>query len=118
MTREIPKMPDISKFSKLDQLIICNAKMHELHPSIGKLTNLEMLVLTENKIKSLPKEIGLLKNLTFLNLIGNPIQEIPNDITYLDKSNGGSLHRIAVKEEDIGPENYQKLKKLLPTALI
>jgi hypothetical protein len=118
MTREIPKMPDISKFSNLDQLIICNAKMYELHPSIGRLNKLEMLVLTENKIKTLPKEIGLLKNLTFLNLIGNPIQEIPNDITYLDKSNGGSLHRIAVKEEDIGSENYQKLKKLLPTALI
>ena len=118
MTREIPKMPDISKFSNLDQLIICNAKMHELHPSIGRLSKLEMLVLTENKIKTLPKEIGLLKNLTFLNLIGNPIQEIPNDIAYLDKSNGGSLHRIAVKEEDIGSENYQKLKKLLPTALI
>ena len=118
MTREIPKMPDISKFSNLDQLIICNAKMHELHPSIGRLNKLEMLVLTENKIKTLPKEIGLLKNLTFLNLIGNPIQEIPNDITYLDKSNGGSLHRIAVKEEEIGSENYQKLKKLLPTALI
>ena len=118
MTREIPKMPDISKFSNLDQLIICNAKMYELHPSIGRLNKLEMLVLTENKIKTLPKEIGLLKNLTFLNLIGNPIQEIPNDIAYLDKSNGGSLHRIAVKEEDIGSENYQKLKKLLPTALI
>jgi hypothetical protein len=118
MTREIPKMPDISKFSNLDQLIICNAKMHELHPSIGRLNKLEMLVLTENKIKTLPKEIGLLKNLTFLNLIGNPIQEIPNDITYLDKSNGGSLHRIAVKEEEIGSENYQKLKKLLPTVLI
>lgn len=118
MTREIPKMPDISKFSNLDQLIICNAKMHELHPSIGRLSKLEMLVLTENKIKTLPKEIGLLKNLTFLNLIGNPIHDIPNDITYLDKSNGGSLHRIAVKEEDIGSENYQKLKQLLPTALM
>jgi len=118
MTREIPKMPDISKFSNLDQLIICNAKMHELHPSVGRLNKLEMLVLTENKIKTLPKEIGLLKNLTFLNLIGNPIQEIPNDITYLDKSNGGSLHRIAVKEEDIGRENYLLLKKLLPTTLI
>lgn len=65
MTREIPKMPDISKFSNLDQLIICNAKMHELHPSVGRLNKLEMLVLTENKIKTLPKEIGLLKNLTF-----------------------------------------------------
>jgi hypothetical protein len=118
MTREIPKMPDISKFSNLDQLIICNAKMHALHPSIGKLTNLEMLVLTENKIKTLPKEIGYLKKLTFINLIGNPIEEIPDSIANLDKSNGGSLHRIAVKEEDIGSKNYQKLKQLLPTVLI
>ena len=118
MTREIPRLPDISKFKSLDQLIITNAKMVELHPSIGKLTNLEMLVLTENRIKSLPKEIGSLKNLQFLNIIGNPINEIPNDITYLDKSNGGSLHRIGVRREDIGEENYQKLKVLLPTTLI
>jgi len=118
MTREIPKMPDISKFKSLDQLIITNAKMVELHPSIGKLTNLEMLVLTENRIKELPKEIGALKNLQFLNIIGNPITEIPNDITYLDKSNGGSLHRIGVKQEDIGEENYRRLKELLPTTLI
>ena len=117
MTREIPRMPDISKFKELDQLIICNAKMHELHPSIGKLRKLEMLVLTENKIKSLPKEIGSLNKLTFLNLIGNPISEFPEDIKYLDKSNGGSLYRIAVKEEDIGSENYKKLKQLLPTAI-
>ena len=104
MTREIPRMPDISKFKELDQLIICNAKMHELHPSIGKLKKLEMLVLSENKIKSLPKEIGALNKLTFLNLIGNPITEFPEDIKYLDKSNGGSLFRIAVKEEDIGSD--------------
>jgi Leucine-rich repeat (LRR) protein len=118
MTREIPKLPDISKFNKLDQLIICNAKLHELHPSIGKLHNLEMLVLTENKIKTLPKEIGLLKNLMFINLIGNPINEIPNEISNLDKSNGGSLLRIAVRQEDIGSENYKKLKELLPTTLM
>jgi len=115
MAREIPRLPDISKFKSLDQLIICNAKLHELHPSIGKLTNLEMLVLTENKIKELPKEIGNLKNLAFLNLIGNPITSIPSEICYLDKSRGGSLHRIAVKEEDIGSKNYNKLKELLPT---
>lgn len=118
MTREIPKMPDISKFKSLDQLIITNAKMVELHPSIGKLTNLEMLVLTENRIKELPREIGALKNLQFLNIIGNPIKEIPSDIAYLDKSNGGSLHRIGVRQEDIGEENYRRLKELLPTTLI
>lgn len=118
MTREIPRLPDISKFNNLDQLIICNAKLHELHPSIGKLKKLEMLVLTENKISALPKEIGNLDKLTFLNLIGNPITEFPEEIKYLDKSNGGSLHRIAVKETDIGSENYQKLKELLPTTLM
>jgi len=118
MTREIPRLPDLSKFQSLDQLIITNAKMVELHPSIGKLTNLEMLVLTENKIKMLPKEIGMLKNLQFLNLNGNPIQDIPSEIAYLDKSNGGSLHRIGVKIEDIGEENYRKLKELLPTTFI
>ena len=118
MTREIPRLPDISKFKSLDQLIITNAKMVELHPSIGKLINLEMLVLTENRIKELPKEIGALKNLQFLNIIGNPIKDIPSEIAYLDKSNGGSLHRIGVREEDIGAENYQKLKELLPTTFI
>ena len=118
MTREIPRLPDISKFKMLDQLIITNAKMVELHPSIGKLINLEMLSLTDNRIKSLPKEIGALKNLTFLNLNGNPIKEIPSEIAYLDKSRGGSLHRVGIKEEDIGPENYRRLKELLPTTLI
>jgi hypothetical protein len=118
MTREIPKLPDLSKFQSLDQLIITNAKMVELHPSIGKLTNLEMLVLTDNRIKELPKEIGALKNLQFLNLNGNPIKDIPSEITYLDKSNGGSLHRVGVKIEDIGEENYHKLKQLLPTTFI
>ena len=118
MTREIPRLPDISKFRDLDQLIICNAKMSELHSSIGKLDKLEMLVLTENNIKGLPKEIGNLKNLKFLNIIGNPIIEIPEEIKYLDKSNGGSLYRIGVKEEDIGSDNYNKLKQLLPNVLM
>lgn len=115
MTREIPKLPDISKFKIVDQLIITNAGMVELHPSIGSLKNLEMLVLSENKIKKLPKEIGGLKNLTFLNIIGNPIVEIPEEIKYLDKTNGGSLFRIAVKKEQIGEKNYQRLRELLPS---
>jgi len=117
MTREIPRLPDMSRFKNIDQMIICDAKMVELHPSIGALNNLEMLVLSNNKIKSLPKEIGQLKNLTFINLIGNPIKEIPNEIMYLDKSHGGSLHRICVNESDIGRDNYLKLKELLPTII-
>jgi hypothetical protein len=115
MTREIPRLPDISRFKNVDQMIITNAKMVELHPSIGSLSNLEMLVLSGNKIKTLPKEIGMLNKLEFLNLDGNPIKDIPNEIKYLDVSNGGSLHRIGVKETDIGRDNYLKLKELLPT---
>jgi hypothetical protein len=118
MKREVPRLPDISKFKNVDQFIITNAKLVELHPSIGSLEKLEMLVLTDNRIKSLPREIGALKHLEFLNITGNPIIDIPMEITYLDKSNGGSLHRLGVRQEDIGAKNYQKLKELLPQTLI
>jgi Leucine-rich repeat (LRR) protein len=115
MNREIPVLPDISKFKNLDQVIITNAQLKELHHSIGELDKLCLLVLTNNKLKTLPNEIGKLKNLEFLNIKGNKINTIPNDICKLDKSNGGSLYRIAVDREDIGDENYNKLKELLPT---
>jgi Leucine-rich repeat (LRR) protein len=77
-----------------------------------------LISLTGNRIKSLPKEIGMLKNLSFLNLAGNPIMDIPSEISYLDRSRGGSLHRVGVKEEEIGAESYRRLKELLPTTLI
>jgi len=115
MNREIPVLPDISKFKNLDQVIITDAQLKELHYSIGELDKLCLLVLTNNKLKTLPSEIGKLKNLEFLNIKGNKIITIPNDISKLDKSNGGSLYRIAVDREDVGDENYNKLKELLPT---
>jgi hypothetical protein len=118
MDREIPKLPDISRFNKLDQIIITDAKLVELHESIGKLTSLELLILTNNNIKSLPKEIGNLKNLEFINITGNINIDIPEEISKLDKSNGGSLLRIAVSEREIGKDNLKKLKKLLPTTEI
>ena len=118
MKREVPKLPDMSRFTEIDQLIITDAKLVELHPSVGNLSKLQMLVLTNNRIKSLPAEIGQLKEVNFINITGNPIKDIPSEIAYLDKSNGGSLFRIAVDEKDIGAENYQKLKRLLPQTLI
>jgi hypothetical protein len=118
INKEIPRLPDMNKFSMLDQLIIIDSGLVELHPSIGNLSNLEMLVLPNNKIKKLPSEIGKLKNLLFLNIMDNKIKEIPDEISFLDKSNGGSLHRIAVKIEDVGETNYKKLKKLLPETLM
>lgn len=117
-SKEIPRLPDISKFKMLDQLIITDAKLVELHSSIGNLENLEMLVLAQNKIKSIPKEIGRLKKLTFINLVGNEIIDFPEEIKYLDKSNGGSLFRLAVRKEEIGVDNFIKLKKLLPSVII
>ena len=115
--REVPRLPDISKFKTLDQIVILEAKMVELHPSIGKLEKLRMLSLHGNKLKALPREIGSLKKLIFLNIVGNPIKDIPTDIKYLDKSNGGSLERIAVTKDDVGEKNYNLLKELLPTVI-
>lgn len=114
MDREIPRLPDLSMFTQLDQLIITGAKLVEIHPSIGSLTKLEMLVLTNNNLKTLPREIGQLKNLEFLNISGNKLKTIPSEIAYLDKSNGGSLFKVAVKAEEIGEENYKRLRELLP----
>jgi hypothetical protein len=118
MRKEIPRLPDISRFKKLDQLIITNAGLVDIHPSIGTLLGLDMLVLVNNRITSLPKEIGNLKNMTFLNLTGNKITHFPEEIKYLDKSNGGSLFRLGVDIEEIGEENYHRLKLLLPTTSI
>jgi Leucine-rich repeat (LRR) protein len=115
LTRQIPRLPDISKFKDLDQLIIINAKLAELHPSVGSLQNLSILSLTNNKLRELPQEIGNLKNLRFLNLNGNPLIEIPSSIKYLDASNGGSLLRLGVNQADIGEKNYKRLQELLPT---
>jgi hypothetical protein len=51
--REVPRLPDISKFKTLDQIVILEAKMVELHPSIGKLDKLRILKVNKkwNKIR-------------------------------------------------------------------
>lgn len=113
--KKIPKLPNLSKFKKLDQLLLSGISLTDIGPSIGSLQTLELLSLSDNKIKSLPKEIGDLKNLDFLNIKGNQIEHIPEELSKLDESNGGKLYRIAVLQSDIGEVNYQKLKKLLPS---
>lgn len=113
--RELPKMPDISKFNNLHTLAIVNCGLHNIHPTIGSLNNIKELMLPNNKITELPSEIGKLKNLIFINILGNKITNIPDEIKFLDETNGGSLYRIAVKREDIGEANYKKLKELLPS---
>jgi Leucine-rich repeat (LRR) protein len=117
-TMEIPKLPNISRFKNVDQFIITNASLRELHPSIGDLLKLELLSLPNNKINVLPKEIGKLLNLRFLNLNGNKNITIPDEIAKLDRSNGGSLDRLSIGLDDIGEINYKRLKELLPTTTI
>lgn len=114
-SKDVPRLPDISKFKNLNTLIISDAKLTELHPSIGSLGQLEELLIPGNNITELPKELGRLKNLVMINIIGNKIKSISDDIKYLDKSNGGSLHRISFNREEIGEDNYHKLKELLPS---
>ncbi len=118
MNRKIDRIPDISKFKSLDHIIITDGKMVDIDKSIGSIKNLAILSLPGNLLTTLPKEIGDLKQLVFLNLKGNPITEFPEELSYLDKSNGGSLEIVIAKVEDIGVKNYNKLKQLLPTAVI
>ena len=113
--RKVPKLPDVSRFKALEMMVIMDSSLSELHPSIGSLKNLMLLSLYGNKIKELPSEIGELKNLYFMNLVGNPITVIPDSIKNLDKSRGGSLHRLAINKKDISENNYKKLLELLPS---
>ena len=116
--REVPKMGDLSRFKNLETLEMNNTSLISIHPSVCSLVNLEVMVIRDNKITTIPLEIGNLKNLIFLNILGNKIIEIPDTIKYLDKSNGGNLHRVAVSAKDIGIANYEKLKNLLPNTQI
>jgi hypothetical protein len=111
----IPKLPDISRFKDVSIIYIMNCKMKELHPSISKLKELETLSLPNNLIEILPDYLGECKSLICINLKGNKIKEISENIKYLDKSNGGKLEFFSVDKEDVGGENYEKLKKLLPS---
>lgn len=115
LNRDVPKLADLSRFTKLNTLAIANAKLSKLHKSLKTLINLKELIIPNNKLTSLPKEIGTLQNLIFLNILGNKITEIPDEIKFLDKTNGGNLYRLAVNPKDIGKDNYNKLRKLLPS---
>lgn len=112
--RKFNVLPDLSRFTEVEDFVIIGADLTELHPSIGKLTKIELLSLANNSLKTIPKEIGNLKKLFILNLLGNKLESIPDEIGKLDMSNGGSLFKISVHEDDIGKDNYQKLKRLLP----
>lgn len=115
--RVIPKLPDLSRFKNAAFMFLSETKLKELHPSVFLLPKLEVLSIPMNRVTSLPKEIGRCKSLVFLNITGNKITDIPDEIGELDVTRGGSLHRIAVRVDEIGEENFNKMKRLLPSVI-
>jgi Leucine-rich repeat (LRR) protein len=111
----VKRLPDLTRFKNLLSLIITKSGLIELDSSIGNCKNLNEIILRDNKLTELPSEIGNLKNLVFLNILGNKLTKVPDSIKYLDKTNGGKLHRLCVDKKDIGDENYNKLRQLLPS---
>jgi len=111
---DIPKLPDLSRFRKTKFIFLAELGLCELTPSMFTLPELEVLSVPNNRLTSIPKEIGKCKNLVYINLLGNNINDISDEICYLDSSMGGNLYGVSVKKDEIGDENYNKLKKLLP----
>jgi leucine-rich repeat protein SHOC2 len=115
----IPKLPDLTRFSNnLDELTLVNVNLKTIPASIGALKNLLLLSLPFNDIKSLPSEIGNLKKIEYINLKGNKIESIPDEIKNLDSSNGGSLYKIAINEQDVNKDTFNRLRKLLPNVIL
>jgi len=112
---KVKKLPDLTRFKNLLSLIVTNSNLIELNSSIGNCSRLNEIILRDNNLTELPSEIGNLKKLVFLNVLGNKLKKIPEEIKYLDKTNGGKLHRICVDKKEIGSDNYNKLRQLLPS---
>ena len=67
----------------------------------------------QNNITVIPSGIEKLKNLVLLNLQNNKIEHIPDSISELDKTKGGSLTRLVIR--DANPSVKERVKKLLPS---
>jgi hypothetical protein len=116
--KAIPTLPNLSRFKNVRMIYFGNISLHVLTPTICALPKLSILSIPKNKLTSLPKEIGKCKGMLFCNLLGNKLKNIPDEIGELDKTRGGSLIRISVLKKDIGEDNYNKLKRLLPSVLL
>lgn len=106
---------DFSRFKMLKYLFLNKTKMNTFPTTIFGLEHVEVLSLPENGITIIPNGIGKMKSLKFINIFNNSITSISEDIQLLDPSNGGKLIRMAVREEDIGFENYKLLRSYLPS---
>jgi hypothetical protein len=118
MKRKVLRLPDMSRFTKLESLTILKTGLVEINESIGYLTNLEILSVPHNSLTALPKEIGKLRNLTYLNLVENPIVSLPEELGQLDPSKGGNLTMVSLRKTDISKDILEKFKRLLPNVSI
>lgn len=110
----IEKVPSLSNFSNLTQLILVNTKLNEIDKSIGDSSTLEMISLPNNLLKELPESISKLKNLLYLNVKGNKGIKLPKNISELDSSNGGSLILMTIDKDDLSEDELRELKLALP----
>ena len=101
--------PEIGQLTNLTRLDLDNNQLTSLPPEIGQLTNLTTLDLKGNQLKSLPPEIWQLTNLTMLDLSVNLISTLPSEIGQLV-----NLAELDMRNTLIPPEEYKKVKKLLP----
>ena len=101
--------PEITKFTKLKELVLKNCELTALPDNIGDLTELEAILAPGNDISVIPASIGNLKHLEFINLMGSNIKTIPNSLKQLD---GGELMVI-----NVGSSLDDKMRKKLQTLL-
>lgn len=105
---------DISRFTKLSQLILVNVGLKTLKCDFKEIPDLEMIAVPQNEITEIDESIGELKNLSFINLKDNPIRTLPRSITKLDSSNGGNLGTLVVSKKDLDDETLSMLLNEMP----
>lgn len=109
---------DVSKFSRLEQVVLNNCGITNLFDSLIESKNLRILSLPNNNITEIPEGISKLKKLYVLNLNSNKINKFTEEIKELDPSNGGSLVRLTINNNNLTDFQTNELKKLLPNVSV
>lgn len=100
-------------FPNLQILEMFSNNINSIPPEISKLTRLKELLLSGNNIKEIPVELYELKNLEKLSLNGNPIKSISSDIKNLKKLNNIQINYTNITtlpNELFELPNIQKIK--------
>lgn len=109
------KFPDVSKFSKLQELDIGANNITVVPASIFEMKSLVLLDISLNPISILPNEISSLINLRRLNISSTNIQVIPNQISLLTNLVSLDISNNSMKSEGNIPEiifTFSQLEEL------